>query len=355
MKTGRTLNGLMQELDFQQKAKRDYISPAVGMRLQDDGHTFEMNHVENGSQEVFQTTGLFHRQIASALRIPAKYYDLMQAEKPELLAQNVNSWFADRDGSFMVRSLEYGGVRAARALLSARYRRIDNLEIATATLPLFAGSDQYEVVSCEVTDDRLYLKIVNHKLETAVVPGDYVQAGVVITNSEVGLGSVSVQPLLYRLVCTNGMTVNDLGQRKYHTGRAAKAVEDSFEVYTDETIEAEDKAFLLKLRDTTMAAIEETRFMMVVDKLRESVGVPITGKVQEVVELTGRNFGLNGNEQENILRYLIEGGDLSKYGLSNAVTRASQDLESYDRASALEGIGWQVATMPHEQWRELNR
>ncbi len=34
-----------------------------------------------------------------------------------------------------------------------------------------------------------------------------------------------------------------------------------------------------------------------------------------------------GNDQ-----YLIEGGDLSQYGLSNAVTRASQDVASYDRA-----------------------
>lgn len=355
MKTGRSLNVVMQELAFQQKAKRDYIAPAVGMRLHDDGHTFEMSHLENGNQETFKTTGHFHRQIASALNIPAKYYDLMQEKKPELLAQNVNSWFADKDNSYMVRTLEYGGVRAARALLSDRYRRIDNLDIASATLPLFAGEDKFEVVSCEVTDDRFYLKIVNHKLETAVVPGDYVQAGVVISNSEVGLGSVSVQPLLYRLVCTNGMVVNDLGQRKYHTGRAAKAVEDSFDVYTDETIEAEDKAFLLKLRDTTMAAIEESHFMTVVDKLRQSVGVPITGKVQDVVQVTGRMFGMNENEQDGILKYLIEGGDLSKYGLSNAVTRASQDIESYDRATALEGFGWQVATMGNEQWKEINR
>lgn len=42
------------------------------------------------------------------------------------------------------------------------------------------------------------------------------------------------------------------------------------------------------------------------------------------------------------------------YGLSNAITRASQDVESYDRATALEGIGWQVAAMPATQWKELN-
>lgn len=354
MKTGRNLNEVMAELARQSKAKKDFIGPAGAFHLRDDGRTFEINHSVSKEQEVFGTTQLFHRQVASTLGIPAKYYDLMAAQKPELLAQNVNAWFGDRDSSYMIRSMDYGRGPVARALLSERYRRIDNMEIAVAVLPLFAGQEQYEVVSCEVTENRLYLKIVNHRLEMAVVPGDYVQAGVVISNSEVGLGSVSVQPLVYRLVCTNGMVVNDMGERKNHVGRVAKALEDSFNIYSDETIEAEDKAFLLKLRDVTTAAIEEGRFAQVVGRLQEAASVKITGKVPEVVQLTGRTFDLNQNEQDNILQYLIFGGDLSQYGLSNAVTRASQDVESYDRATALEGIGWQVATMPPQQWKELN-
>ena len=211
-------------------------------------------------------------------RILAKYYDLMQAQKPELLAENVNSWFADKPSSYMVRSMDYGAGQVARALLSERYRRIDNMEIATAVLPLFAGNDQYEVMSCEVTENRLYLKVVNHRLEMEVRKGDIVQAGVMISNSEVGLGAVSIQPLVYHPVCTNGMVVNDMGERRHHVGRQAKAVEDSFALYSDETMEAEDKAFLLKLRDTTMAAIDEARFSQVVGRLQESMAVPITGK-----------------------------------------------------------------------------
>lgn len=55
------------------------------------------------------------------------------------------------------------------------------------------------------------------------------------------------------------------------------------------------------------------------------------------------------------MKYLIAGGDLSMYGLSNAVTRVSQDVESYDRATTLEGIGWQVATMEPAQWKQINQ
>lgn len=253
--TARNLQEVLIELNRQNKAKQDFISPAQGMRLREDGQTFEINHLTTSQQEVFGTISLFHRQVASALGIPAKYYDLMQKEKPELLAENVNSWSADKPSSYMVRSMDYGAGQVARALLSERYRRIDNMEIATAVLPLFAGNDQYEVMSCEVTENRLYLKVVNHRLEMEVRKGDIVQAGVMISNSEVGLGAVSIQPLVYRLVCTNGMVVNDMGERRHHVGRQAKAVEDSFALYSDETMEAEDKAFLLKLRDTTMAAM----------------------------------------------------------------------------------------------------
>lgn len=352
MKTGRPLNEVMMELNRQNQRKKDYIGSAQALRLFEDGQTFEIGSMSGAQQ--FGTTRLFHRQVASALGIPAKYYDIMQSQKPELLAQNVNAWLSDRDNSYMIRTMDYGTGRVARALLSDRYRRIDNMEIASAVLPLFAGSDQYEVISSEVTENRMYLKILSRRLEMEVVPGDYVQAGVVISNSEVGLGSVNVQPLVYRLVCTNGMIVNDMGERKNHVGRAAKAVEDSFHIYSDETMEAEDKAFLLKLRDVTMAAIEEGRFAQVVGKLKESAGIPITGKVTEVVELTGKTYGFNTDEQDSILQYLIAGGDLSQYGLSNAITRASQDVESYDRATALEGIGWQVAAMPATQWKELN-
>ena len=57
-----------------------------------------------------------------------------------------------------------------------------------------------------------------------------------------------------------------------------------------------------------------------------------------MVELTAKNYGMNSDEQNGILKYLIEGGDLSKYGLSNAITRASQ-----------------VATMEPKQWKILNQ
>ena len=41
--------------------------------------------------------------------------------------------------------------------------------------------------------------------------------------------------------------------------------------------------------------------------------------------------------------------------MSNAVTRHSQDVKDYDRATALEGIGYNILSMPARQWSRINQ
>ena len=83
---------------------------------------------------------------------------------------------------------------------------MDNYNIASAVLPILAEIPDVRIESCQITDSRMYIKAVNPRLQEDVTPGDTVQAGVVISNSEVGLGSVNIQPLIYRLVCSNGIS-----------------------------------------------------------------------------------------------------------------------------------------------------
>jgi hypothetical protein len=351
MKTGRTLQALAAELDRQAAAKRDFVVDGRAILAGDMPDRIQLNRYGDGGEyqahETFTPNDLFHRQIGNALGIPAKYYDRMRAEYPLLLATNTSMWLERSEKRYTVRTLD----GTARAFLSDRYRRIDNYEIAKATLPTVGGIEGARVESCEVTENRMYLKVVNPRLEAEVQKGDVVQAGIVISNSEVGLGSVSVMPLVYRLACLNGMVVNDLGQRKYHIGREN---EDAWELFSDETLQADDAAFMLKLADIVRTAVDEAKFGMVVDKLRAAAEVRITAHIPDVVELAARQYGFSKPEETDILRHLIEGGDLSLYGLSNAVTRTSQDAESYDRATALEGAGWQIVTMPPDIWRGIN-
>ena len=346
MKSGRTLQELAIELDRQAASKRDFIVGGAAIEMDDNGNVIRLNN-GTGNQPIFGTSNLFHRQLGTALNIPSKYYDRMRSDYPDLLARNVNGWLGRDDTRHTVRTLD----GSARAFLSDRYRRIDNYDIAKVALPVIGEMAGANVESCEITETRMYIKVVNTRLTAEVRKGDIVQAGIVISNSEVGLGSVSVMPLVFRLVCLNGMIINDLGTRKYHIGREN---EETWELFSNETIQADDAAFMLKLADIVRTAVDETRFSMAIDKLRGATEAKITGRVPEVVELTAKQYGFNKNEESDIHQHLIAGGDLTLYGLSNAVTRTATDAPDYDRATALESTGWNIATMPKDTWHLIN-
>lgn len=355
MKQGRTPGEMLEELKRQSREKKDFIVPSQSMVMAGNGQEIIMrgrNTEDNDGH--FVMTDLFHRQMGGALKIPASYYDLMRKEKPELLAENVNTWLSERDNSFMLRTMDFGNGRVARALLSERYRRIDNLEIAAALLPPVMNEKGFEIISSEITPARMYIKLTCHLKTYEVLPGDFVEFGIIISNSEVGQGSVFVRPFLNRLICLNGCVINELGERKHHVGRQLKAADDSYELYSDATMEADDKLLIMKLLDVEKAALDESRYPLILDKLKRAADAKITGRVAQVVELASKSYGFTQTEQENILDQLIRGGDMTLYGLSNAVTRASQDVDSYDRATEMEGIGWQIATMPPVQWKEMN-
>ena len=353
MKEGKTLQELAAELERQQLAKKDLIvsTGVLSMDSRDDGG-IALNVMGGQMIQHYDVGEIAHRQIGQFLKIPATYYDRMRREYPQLLTLNANGWFAQMpQAKRMLRTLD----GTARALLSDRYRRIDNFEVASAVLPIISRMEGAGVESCELTDSRMYLKVVNPRVTAEIKKGDIVQAGVLISNSEVGMGSVTVSPLIYRLVCSNGMIAEDGKLRKYHVGRANESRED-FSIYRNETIEADDKAFLMKLEDSVKAAVDQARFAAIVDKLRESTEATFQPQqVQQVVELASKEYGFTDSESSGILGHLAAGGDLSLYGLANAVTRQAQDVASYDRSTELEATGYRIITMTPSLWRSLTK
>ena len=354
MKSGLTIVEMAQQIERQSKLKQDYLLDTRRLQVEPFGsqlylHTFD-DH-DDPLVEPLEINQIAHRQIGTHLKIPAAYYDRMLSDYPELLAENVNSWFQREPTQRMVRTLD----GTVRAFLSNRYRRIDNLDIAEIVLPVIQQMEDAYFESCQITDSRMYIKVVNKRLEAEVVPGDIVQSGVIISNSEVGLGSVAIQPLVYRLVCSNGMVVNDAQTRRTHIGRVNEA-DENFQLFSQETLAADDHAFAMKIKDTVMAAVDETRFTRVVGMMREATTVQMnTTDIPGVVRLASKDFNITEEESTGVLQRLIEGKDLTLYGLSNAVTRFSQDVDSYDRATALEGIGYNILSMPRQQWNRINQ
>ena len=343
MKQGKTLQELGRELQRQRNNRQDFLADTRSLELESNSRGSILHLTLDNKAQEFGVEEVAHQQIASRLNIPYRYYQKMQLEAPDLLDDNVNRWFQENAERRMIRVLDNN----VRAFLSDRYRRLDNLELCAAVLPVIQEMKGANIESCEVTPTRMYLKVINKKLKAEVEVGDVVQAGFVISNSEVGLGSLRVEPLVFRLVCKNGLICKDYAQKRYHVGKQVNLSDDSaYEIYSDETIAQDDRAFFMKVQDVVRSAVDENKFLMTVAKLREAKDIPLKNQPVKEVELLADKFQLTENERGDILRQLFIGGDSSRYGLVNAVTAASKIAKSYDRATELERIGGEILSLP---------
>ncbi len=350
MKSGRTLVSLAQELERQLDSKKDLVVSSALLRHDtDDTGDTRLVIEEAGGPTPYGVTPLARRQLADKLKIPYAYFERMRSEQPVLLDRNVNTWLQSDDDRRMIRTLD-GNVRA---VLSERYRRLDNFDLAESVLPILRQLPGVRFESVELTESRMYLKCVTARLTYEMAPGDIVQAGVVISNSEVGQGTLSVQPLLYRLVCRNGLIASDSSLRKTHVGRVLGQADDVITVFKDDTLRADDKAFFLKVRDVVQAAVSETTFRQTAQKMQKTLHIPLIGDPVKTVEVLAQRYALNDSERSGVLRHLITEGDLSGYGLVNAVTHFSQEIEDYDRATEFEALGGKLIELPTNEWKGL--
>ena len=351
MKSGCSMVNLAQELERQLATKRDLIVPSSLLQCHtDEGGELKMIvDTKRGDGGEYGITNLARRQLAEKLKIPFAYFERMRTEQPGLLDRNVNTWLQTDTERRMIRTLD-GQVRA---VLSDRYRRLDNFDLAENVLPILQRLDGARFESVELTETKMYLKVVTPRVEFEIAPGDVVQAGIVITNSEVGHGMLSVQPLAYRLICSNGLIASDRALRKTHVGRTLQSEQEAITVFRDDTLAADDKAFFLKVRDVVEAAVSEATFRQVAQKMQKTLGIKLTGDPVKAVEVLANRYTLNETERAGVLRHLIVEGDLSAYGLVNAVTHYSHDVADYDRATEFEALGGRLIELSSSEWAEV--
>lgn len=343
MKKGREIRDLAGILRTELATKKDYVADTGAMRFNEGGR------IELKGLGEFSPTKWSLNQMSDNLDIPRSYVERMSvAGASPLLASNFNYWLGKDSQKRLIRTND----RTMRAYLSNRYRPLDNWELLSAVMPTFEEK-QLSIQSSELTDTKFYLKATLPSLRGDVKVGDTVEAGICISNSEIGASSVRVEPLIMRLMCMNGAVMNT-SIRKYHVGK--NNYDSSVEVQnllTDETKELNDRAFWMSVRDIVSASFREDVFNVMLDKMREAAGVPIKGNYDEVVEVTRKTYGFSEEIGSQILNNLIEDRDYSKWGLSNAVTKLANSTEDYEFATTLERVGGEIIELGPREWSKL--
>jgi hypothetical protein len=240
---------------------------------------------------------------------------------------------------------------------------MENYDLATAVIPV-VQEKRLKIVSCEITERRLYIKAVDEAcvreirgqrvVEGRMVEFDHVSPTLVVANSEVGHGALSVEVGMLTHECRNMAIFREKSLRKYHVGGRHELAQDlSVALLSRKTRALTDAALWAQVGDVVRNAFDPDAFdatLEVVQGLKEQ---PITGDVVKVVELASKHFGVTEGERKGVLAQLIAGADLSRYGLLNAFTRAAEDLESYDRATDFERIGGEVIALAPNEWKRI--
>lgn len=229
-----------------------------------------------------------------------------------------------------------------RAIVSDRYAAIDDallLDVVEETLDRAGYLAESRVRALAVGSHTL-LRVTPPGESIAVRKDDVIEYGIDVGNSEVGLRSVQVTPITYRLVCTNGMRAwrSEAAVRMRHVGDRNRLHE--------------------QLRDAIPIAFAEARGDLA--RWRKATEVLIDNALEEIEAL--RTFGLGQSEVQTIGRELVSAqgllpatssaetvaralaGSTTAYDVANAITAVARDRSDDATRLSVEEVGHRYLT-----------
>jgi len=222
-----TWNEVAASIIDDDRGKWDRKLPAAQLSIGQNGQLVAMNG--GPAPEPYVLSELATSQLCERLGIPATYYRRLP---PEMKATVANFDLKRMSERFL---LLRGKGTHVRAVLSGEYVAYNNSAIAD-TVESLLRSEGLQIKSFVLEETNCFLKIVSEEL---VEPLSGLKAGIMIGNSEVGMGSVSVEPFVFRKACTNDLVVTqEKAFRHAHihftpselTRRMAEAIGDGFMV-----------------------------------------------------------------------------------------------------------------------------
>lgn len=377
MKRGMSLESLLTTVIEQRDSKRDFVAntkEAVSMVKADDmpnGVALVLLKEGESELERFSITKNCHRQIAGRLRIPLKHYFRMLEDYRELIVNEVNAIFKNEPQTRLLRTLD----GKARAFLSDVYRTIDNDEVIERALPpIVKGDVPSQLLSSNVSENAMHIKVLFTGDDLAQDIGelarpqnhiggqsngttrDIIRPGAVISNSETGHGRLRIDGFFYRDFCLNGCvygTEEIFSYKRNHIGSRLEGNE-SFEVFSDETKRKQNELIIAEVTDSMKALTSVENVQKMGDSLRATKEGTEVKNAFAAVDQLAKEVDIRDGEKESIIENLLSDGDMSRWGMLNAVTKvANTDAVDYERACELENIGGQLIEMQMRQWDRI--
>lgn len=331
---------LMDELKDVEERKVDYHGSRLSFELdkENDPHIFFNGRV-NENDELTNCVKTIrhsaHEQIANRLNIPHQYYQRMLSNHPDLWKISTNTWAGDNpEKDYFIRTIDDG----VRALLSEKYRVIDHLDVVNCVSVELERHREKGIVfdRADLSEKNMFINARFTGLKGTMKPGDDFFGGFIVSNSETGHGSVEVLPRIYRMVCSNGLIVEQHKYRQVHLGYRGSLQEDA-NAYNavQEAIRGLFDSFG-KIRDTIL---NSGNFLI------PDSSVFLNNVVRE--------FKLSEKQKDNLFIAFGAEEDLTHFGMVNTVTRAAQKEETPEKRYEMEKIGGKVLNFSPSKLEEM--
>lgn len=203
------LTEMKRQIAQDDAGKWDLVVPKDRLALSQGLLTLPEEHLDE-HPECLALSPWATAQVCQRLSIPVDYYKKLS--RP-LRDANVNHWLWREDAELDDEGNPRPGgsqswllrckAQTVRAVLSERYRPLDNADLVGTLIPIL--EDRFEVRGIALTPESFHLRLVDPRLAREVLPNDRLMVGVHVANSETGRRSVTVDALVWRLVCLNGM------------------------------------------------------------------------------------------------------------------------------------------------------
>ena len=354
------LNSLVTHLRDQATRTVDVIAGAATLHSVDGKLIIPRTAPELTSTGVTMKAGSFTLSdvalggVGAKLDIPVPYLRRLARENLPLLDDNVNSWLGRDDRRFLVRCLRHttGDAHgAARAFLSDRYLRIDNLDVLMAVIKgIEKAGVAVQVASCDLTARRMYVRFVSPEVQVMAPellrnyrsPFDgrrgsdlpVVSGGFLLRNSETGYGRYSLAPWLRFEVCRNGQTVERGTVGRTHLG-ARITDQDGLIDPSPETMNRLLELVKSQTVDAIRAYLNVDFVARAVHDLECAAGVAVP-RPDATIKIVSQQLHYTKDQQDAILAHFIAGADLSAGGIMQAVTSVARSIDGADAAYRME-------------------
>lgn len=158
--------------------------------------SFDNLSIVNIAGEPHTLKSIAQRSISNRLGIP---YPYLKRCPEDIQALNLNHWITEEKNDQLL--FRFDG-KDVRAIFTTKYTPVDCFEVMERLDSLGYGPETE--VQCHLDAEFMSLSIPDGN-KTFDINGDRFKPGISISNSEVGLASLSIAAFVLRLVCTNGM------------------------------------------------------------------------------------------------------------------------------------------------------